>query len=68
MKKALRSLTVPRRAVCAVRRSARHPGEIPGGIGDIPVANVVGAADPAGTFPEVTRNIVRGVNPAGQSG
>ena len=37
-----------------------------GGIGDIPVANVVGPANPDGTFPDVTRNIVRLVNPAGQ--
>ena len=37
-----------------------------GGIGDIPVANVAGTANPDGTFPDVTRNIVRGVEPAGQ--
>jgi hypothetical protein len=37
-----------------------------GAIGDIPVANVAGVANPDGTFPEVTRNIVRLVNPAGQ--
>ena len=37
-----------------------------GAIGDIPVANVAGTANPDGTFPNVTRNIVRGVNPAGQ--
>ena len=37
-----------------------------GGIGDIPVANVAGTANPDGTFPDVTRNIVRGVAPAGQ--
>jgi hypothetical protein len=37
-----------------------------GGIGDIPVANVAGTVNPDGTFPSVTRNIVRGVNPAGQ--
>jgi len=37
-----------------------------GAIGDIPVANVSGTANPDGTFPDVTRNIVRGVNPAGQ--
>ena len=37
-----------------------------GAIGDIPVANVAGTANPDGTFPNVVRNIVRGVNPAGQ--
>ena len=37
-----------------------------GAIGDIPVANVAGIANPDGTFPNVTRNIVRGVDPAGQ--
>src|ERR1700750_1745835 len=38
-----------------------------GGIGDIPVANVVAAqATPDGTFSDVARNIVRGVEPAGQ--
>jgi hypothetical protein len=37
-----------------------------GAIGDIPVANVTGTANPDGSFPDVIRNIVRGVNPAGQ--
>src|SRR6266478_8732173 len=37
-----------------------------GAIGDIPVSNVAGIANPDGTFPNVTRNIVRLVNPAGQ--
>jgi hypothetical protein len=37
-----------------------------GGIGVHPVSNVAGAADADGNFPNVTRNIVRGVNPAGQ--
>ena len=37
-----------------------------GAIGDLPVANVAGVANPDGTFPDVTRNIVRLVNPAGQ--
>jgi hypothetical protein len=37
-----------------------------GGIGVIPVSNVAGTANPHGTFPNVTRNIVRTVNPAGQ--
>ena len=37
-----------------------------GGIGVHPVSNVAGTANADGTFPNVTRNIVRGVNPAGQ--
>jgi len=37
-----------------------------GGIGVHPVLNVSGTANAAGAFPEVTRNIVRNVNPAGQ--
>jgi hypothetical protein len=37
-----------------------------GGIGVHPVSNVAGAADADGNFPNVTRNIVRGVNAAGQ--
>ena len=37
-----------------------------GGIGVHPVSNVAGAANVDGTFPNVTRNIVRGVNPPGQ--
>ena len=37
-----------------------------GGVGVHPVSNVAGAANADGTFPNVTRNVVRGVNPAGQ--
>ena len=37
-----------------------------GAIGDIPVANVAGIANPDGSFPDVIRNTVRGVDPAGQ--
>jgi uncharacterized coiled-coil protein SlyX len=37
-----------------------------GAIGDIPVANVAGTPNPDGSFPDVIRKIVRGVNPAGQ--
>ncbi len=37
-----------------------------GGIGVHPVSNVSGTANADGSFPNVTRNIVRGVNPAGQ--
>ena len=40
--------------------------EFQGGIGVIPVSNVAGTANPDGTFPNVTRNIVRPVNPAPQ--
>jgi len=37
-----------------------------GGVGVHPVSNVAGTANADGTFPNVTRNIVRGVNPPGQ--
>ncbi len=37
-----------------------------GGIGVHPVSNVSGTQNADGSFPDVTRNIVRGVNPAGQ--
>ncbi len=37
-----------------------------GGIGVHPVSNVAGTANADGSFPNVTRNIVRGINPAGQ--
>src|SRR5258708_39754203 len=37
-----------------------------GAIGDFPVPNVAGPPNPDGSFPDVIRNIVRGVNPAGQ--
>src|SRR6266446_7015535 len=37
-----------------------------GGIGVHPVSNVAGAVNADGSFPDVTRNVVRGVNPAGQ--
>jgi hypothetical protein len=37
-----------------------------GAIGDIPVANVAGTPNPDGTFPNVIRNTVRLVDPAGQ--
>src|SRR5262245_25285851 len=37
-----------------------------GGIGVHPVSNISGTANADGSFPNVTRNIVRGVNPAGQ--
>ncbi len=37
-----------------------------GGVGVHPVSNVAGTANADGSFPNVTRNVVRGVNPAGQ--
>jgi hypothetical protein len=37
-----------------------------GGIGVHPVSNVSGTQNANGSFPEVTRNVVRGINPAGQ--
>lgn len=37
-----------------------------GGVGVHPVSNVAGTPNADGTFPNVTRNIVRGVNPPGQ--
>jgi hypothetical protein len=37
-----------------------------GGVGVHPVSNVSGTANADGSFPNVTRNIVRGVSPAGQ--
>lgn len=37
-----------------------------GGIGVHPVSNVSGTANTDGSFPNVTRNVVRGINPAGQ--
>jgi hypothetical protein len=38
---------------------------VDGGIGVIPVSGIVSPANADGTFANVTRNIVRGVNPAG---
>lgn len=37
-----------------------------GGIGVIPVSSAAGTANANGTFPDVNRNVVRGVNPPGQ--
>jgi hypothetical protein len=37
-----------------------------GAIGVIPVSSAAGVANADGTFPNVNRNVVRGVNPAGQ--
>lgn len=37
-----------------------------GGIGVLPASSAAGVANADGTFPNVTRNIVRGVNPPGQ--
>jgi hypothetical protein len=54
-------------AICAFPAVADDLVKFRGGIGVIPVSNVAGTANPTdGTFPNVSRNIVRGVNPAGQ--
>lgn len=37
-----------------------------GGIGVHPVSNIAGTANADGSFPNVTRNVVRNINPAGQ--
>src|SRR5947208_14904215 len=37
-----------------------------GGIGVHPVSNFAGTANADGSFPNVTRNVVRSINPAGQ--
>jgi hypothetical protein len=37
-----------------------------GGIGIIPVSSAAGVANLDGTFPDVNRNVVRGINPSGQ--
>jgi hypothetical protein len=37
-----------------------------GGIGVIPVSSAAGTQNANGTFPDVNRNVVRGVNPPGQ--
>jgi len=53
-------------AICAFPVLADDHIKFRGGIGVIPVSNVAGTANADGTFPNVTRNIVRGVNPPGQ--
>ena len=40
--------------------------EFKGGIGVIPVSSAAGVQNADGTFPNVNRNVVRGVNPPGQ--
>lgn len=37
-----------------------------GGIGVVPVSSAAGVQNADGTFPNVNRNVVRGVNPGGQ--
>jgi hypothetical protein len=49
-----------------VAAAADSLAKFEGGIGVIPVSNVAGAQNADGTFPNVSRNVVRGVNPAGQ--
>ena len=53
-------------AICSFPVAADEALKFRGGIGVIPVSNVAGTANADGTFPNVTRNIVRGVNPPGQ--
>ena len=53
-------------AICAFPAAADDLVKFRGGIGVIPVSNVAGTANADGTFPNVARNIVRGVNPPGQ--
>ena len=52
--------------IAPLAASADETLKFRGGIGVHPVSNVSGAANADGSFPNVTRNIVRGVNPAGQ--
>ena len=46
--------------------SADSLAQFQGGIGVIPVSSAAGTANADGTFPDVNRNVVRGVNPPGQ--
>jgi hypothetical protein len=57
-------LTLGMVGVSAHRRDSLAKFE--GAIGVIPVSNGTGPANQDGTFPNVTRNVVRGVNPSGQ--
>src|SRR2546428_2214030 len=72
MKKAivLATLVVVLLPVALVAKDSKDSGNslvrFEGGIGVHPVSNVSGAANADGSFPNVTRNVVRGVNPAGQ--
>lgn len=43
-----------------------HLARFEGGIGVIPVSSAAGVMNADGTFPNVNRNVVRGVNPPGQ--
>lgn len=55
------------RTLCPLGHGGRRPREIrEGGIGVIPVSCAAGVQNAGGTFPNVNRNVVRGVNPAGQ--
>ncbi len=72
MKKAivLATLVVVLLPVALVAKDSKDSGNslvrFEAGIGVHPVSNVSGAANADGSFPNVTRNVVRGVNPAGQ--
>jgi hypothetical protein len=46
--------------------AAEDIAKFKGGIGVIPVSSAAGVANDNGTFPDVNRNVVRGVAPAGQ--
>ena len=51
-------------------RHDRHDNRLvkfKGGIGVRPVSNISGTQNANGSFPDVTRNVVRNVNPAGQN-
>lgn len=52
--------------VCAFPVAAEDLVKFRGGIGVIPVSSAAGVANADGTFPNVNRNVVRGVNPPGQ--
>ncbi|MBI4629963.1 MAG: hypothetical protein HY729_14735 [Candidatus Rokubacteria bacterium] len=53
-------------AVFPVSATADSLAKFEGGIGVIPVSSAAGVQNLDGTFPNVNRNTVRGVNPAGQ--
>jgi hypothetical protein len=71
MKKVLfaASLAILFGGLCALPVQAEDQGilvKFKGGIGVHPVSNVSGTQNANGSFPDVTRNVVRGVDPAGQ--
>ena len=65
----LASLAILFGGLCALPVRADDEGilvKFKGGIGVHPVSNVSGTQNANGSFPDVTRNVVRGINPAGQ--